>query len=241
MTPDAAALFAAVEATWPAATVTEIPGWLIREGRGGGKRVSAASPLTTAPDIAAMEAAQAQLGQPPLVMLRPEDSALDARLDAAGYAVVDPVTIYVAPSATVAGPIPPVRAFEVDWPPLILQRELWAEGGIGPARIDVMDRAQGPKIAVMGRANDKPAGTGYVAVHDTIAMLHALEVRPSQRRQGAAVHMMRAAAIWAQDAGIPWLSVLVTDANVPANALYNGLGMQAVGQYHYRAASSLAG
>ena len=36
-------LFAAVDATWPAAEDTQVGGWTIRDGRGGGQRVSAAS------------------------------------------------------------------------------------------------------------------------------------------------------------------------------------------------------
>ena len=44
MTPDALfsdTLFAVMETTWPAASVQQVGPWLIREGQGGGKRVSA--------------------------------------------------------------------------------------------------------------------------------------------------------------------------------------------------------
>ena len=36
-------LFAAIDATWPPATMTQAGPWTIREGKGGGQRVSAAS------------------------------------------------------------------------------------------------------------------------------------------------------------------------------------------------------
>ena len=53
--PRTADLFDAVELTWPAARLHRAGPWLIREGQGGGKRVSAASLLGETPDIAQME------------------------------------------------------------------------------------------------------------------------------------------------------------------------------------------
>ncbi|RYH10966.1 N-acetyltransferase [Tropicimonas sp. IMCC6043] len=232
--PDAAELLAAGEATWPAARRLDIPGWRIRDGAGGGQRVSSATALGRAPSVPAMEAAQARLGQVPLVMVRPDETTLDAALDAAGYRIKDPVTIYLAPVAALAEAPPPVSAFHVACPPLRIQEEIWAEGGIGPDRLAVMARAQGPKAALLGRTADQPSGAAFVAIHGNIAMLHALEVTPQLRRSGTARHLMRGAAIWAGSRGAAWLSVLVTRENAPANALYAKLGMWAVGSYHYR-------
>ena len=45
---------------------------------------------------------------------------------------------------------------------------------------------------------------------------------------------MRQAAHWAKANGAHWMSVLCTQANKGANGLYASLGMQVVGQYHYR-------
>ena len=232
--PTADILYHAIDATWPPAAIHDIPGWRLRAGAGGGKRVSAATATAPDPDIAAMEAAQAALGQPPLVMIRPGDEALDARLAAAGYALVDPVTIWCAPVSGIALLPERMTSFIVDWPPLQVQREIWQEGGIGPARIAVMERAQGPKSTVLGRTLDRPAGAAYIAIDGSVAMLHALEVATTFRRRKLARHMMMAAALWAQDAGALWLAVLVTRGNAAANALYASLGMRAVGQYHYR-------
>ncbi|MHC0052156.1 GNAT family N-acetyltransferase [Actibacterium sp. D379-3] len=231
-----ATLYDVAEATWPAASATRTGPWMIRDGQGGGKRVSAATaeaPVTAA-DLPQAEAAMDALGQVPLFMIRAGDAALDALLDAAGYVIVDPVVIYAAPVADLATPRPPpVTAFTI-WKPLRIMEELWAEGGIGPARLAVMGRVQGPKTAVLGRVNDRVAGTAFLAIHEKTAMLHALEVTQTQRRQGTAVNMMREAAFWAQSHGAETLAVLVTKANAPARALYASLGMQDVGYYHYR-------
>jgi len=138
------------------------------------------------------------------------------------------------PAALLAEPAPePLAAFP-HWPPLAIAREIWAEEGIGPARVAVMERAQGPKTVVMARTKDHPVGVAFVAVSGGIAMLHALEVRTAARRQGSANNILRVAARWALDQGASTLSLVVTEANAPARALYASLGMQVVGQYHYR-------
>lgn len=233
MTPGA--LYATVEGTWPPARRFRMGAWTIRDGQGGGQRVSAATaegPVGPG-DIAAMEAAQADLGQPALVMVRAGEAALDAALAQAGYRVKDPVVAYAAPAAALARALPPATAIP-HWPPLAMTCDLWAEGGIGPARVAVMERAAGPKAAVIARAADAPAGAAFVAIHGGVAMLHAIEVAPRHRRKGAARNMIAAAASWAADHGAHDVALVVTEANAGARALYASLGMEPVGQYHYR-------
>jgi GNAT superfamily N-acetyltransferase len=133
--------------------------------------------------------------------------------------------------------IPRVTTFAM-WEPLAIIRETWAAGGIGPARQAVMERVAGPKTAILGRHNDKPAGAGFCAIHDGTAMVHALEVPPHQRRNGMGAWMMRQAAFWAAEQGATEITVLCTKRNEAANGLYASLGMALVGQYHYRILSN---
>jgi GNAT superfamily N-acetyltransferase len=169
----------------------------------------------------------------PLVLIREADTALDAALEARGWQIIDPVVAYAAPVAALQADLPPLSAFP-HWPPLHIARTLWAEGGIGPARLSVMDRVTGPKATLLARLGDRPAGVAFAAVHEGTAMLHALEVRPALRRQGVGETLMRAAANWAAAEGADQLSLVVTARNTAARALYTRIGMQAVGQYHYR-------
>lgn len=229
-------LFAVMDATWPAAALHRAGPWLVREGLGGGSRVSAATAEADwdEAEIAVAEAVHDRLGQPRLFMIRDGETALDEALAARGYTVATPVALYEGATAKLAAePPPPVSAFAL-WPMLAIQRDLWAEGGIGPARTAVMERARGPKTTILGRVRDRAAGTAYVAISGDTAMLHALHVAPELRRQGTAVNMMRSAARWAQDHGAERFSLVVETANAPANALYASLGMRIVGQYHYR-------
>ncbi len=228
-------VLAVTDATWPAARRHAAGAFTVREGLGGGQRVSAATAEGdwTGADIDAAEARHRALGQVPLFLIRPGEDRLDEALATRGYAVKDPVNLIAAPVAAVAAEAPALMTFAI-WPPLAIMNDLWDEGGIGAGRRDVMVRAGGPKTAVLGRIGDRAVGTAFVAVHDGTAMLHALTVSETARRRGLATHMMRTAAKWAQDHGAQRFSVLVTRDNLPANALYASLGMRIVGQYHYR-------
>lgn len=229
-------LTALLDGTWPAAQMDRCGPFTLRQGLGGGSRVSAATcdGAATPAQIDAAEAEMRDLGQQPLFMIRPGDAALDAQLERRGYEMFDPVVAYACPVAQLTDlPLPRVTVFSL-WEPLAIMREIWAAGGIGAARRAIMDRAAGPKTGLLARYNEKPGAAAFVAIHDGIAMLHALEILPHQRMQGLGKWMMRGAAFWAAENGANTLAVACTRANAGANALYSSLGMSQVGQYHYR-------
>ena len=230
---DPTTLASVMEATWPPAAYLPCGPFLLRDGQGGGKRVSAATAESewTIDDLVRAEEAMAS---PPLFLIRAGDATLDAALHGRGYQVVDPVLAYAASAAAIAGEGPAHMTSFPHWPTMEIARQLWADAGIGPARLAVMERAKGPKTVILGRTSDRASGVAFVACHGRHAMLHALEVAPALRRQGSAQNVLRAAAQWAQGQGADSLSLVVTVANAPARALYAGLGMVEVGQYHYR-------
>ena len=229
--PTSADLYDVIDQTWPALATKQCGGWTIRQGGGGGSRVSAA---TGSGDIAVAEAEMRALGQPCLFQIRDGDAALDRQLDDRGYVIKDPVTLYCAGlDAITVQPPEPAMSFEV-WPPLAIQKEVWAKGGIGEARLQVMERAHCPKTTICGRIGDHAAGSAYVGIHNGIAMLHALETDPDFRRRGLGRQMINAIAFWARNNGADQLALVVTQANTAANALYQSIGMKVVGHYHYR-------
>ena len=199
MSTDIETLYDVVERTWPPAKSWTSGPFTLRDGAGGGKRVSAATANgpVTAEDLPQAEDAMRDMGQTPLFMIRQGEDALDALLADHGYAVIDPVNVYVSPAAPLmAQDIPRVTTFVV-WEPLEIMRDLWADGGIGPQRIAVMERVTGPKTGVLGRRTDQPAATAFVAIHNGIAMVHALEVAQRHRRGGMGRFVMNQAARWA--------------------------------------------
>lgn len=227
--------FATLAATWPPAETRRAGPWTLRRGAGGGNRVSAATLDGAAGEIADAAYRMLAWGQTPLFLIRPGETDLDARLAALGYVMRDPSLILAAPGAALAAPDDrgaTIRCAE----PIARMAEIWRDGGIGPARLAVMERAPGPKVWLLGRSGDRPAACAFVAAHGEAAMLHALEVTPETRRRGIATLMTRAAARWAAERGCATLTLAVTEANAPARALYAAMGMREIARYHYRIA-----
>lgn len=232
-----------VQATWPPARSFDLGPFTLRDGTGGGKRVSAASvnaPFTST-DLDATEGAMRAMGQPPLFAIWPDggDFGLDAALSQRGYDIVDPVVAYGADAQDIMRRDSDISHTYPHWPPLAIAREVWAAAGIGPARLAVMGRADVPKTAILVRRDDHPAGMCFVAIAQGHAMIHALEVLPDHRRNGLAQKLISRAALWATSFGAAHLCLVVTRANAPARALYTRMGMSEVGQYHYRTAGAL--
>lgn len=99
-----------------------------------------------------------------------------------------------------------------------------------------MARAPEPRLYLLGRLGDRPAGCAFAAIHRGTAMLSSLEIAPAARRQGLAARLVRAAAAWSADAGATTLALAVRVENSPARALYAKIGMAELGRYHYRLA-----
>jgi ribosomal protein S18 acetylase RimI-like enzyme len=233
-TPSNHRLMATVDATWPPAEFRALGPWLLRRGDGGGQRVSAASTADQSAVLAPAEAGMRAWDQPPLFRVTDDQTELDCRLDDAGYVVKDPVVLYSATVASLAdGSDETAKLFRVT-APLAMIDEIWTQGDIGPGRRAVMTRPTGPHVTLLARADDRPVGVAFVALDKDIAMIHAIEVAPAHRRKGGGGILMRGAANFAAEHGAEWLTLAVTEANTPARALYERLGMVSAGRYHYR-------
>ncbi|WP_424933890.1 GNAT family N-acetyltransferase [Amaricoccus macauensis] len=222
-----------LNATWPPAATASAGGFLIRQGLGGGRRVSSALLQSLDWSVQEAEAAMTGWGQSPCFQIWPEHAALDTELAGKGYAVGDPAILVEAPVRSLALDRCDERTIFCAGPLMALE-EIWRDAGSRPAELRIMDRVQLPKIWIMGRAGDRPEGAAFVAVSGSTAMLHALEVRASARRHGLGARITRAAASWAAAQGADTLALAVRASNEPAIALYSGLGFVEIGRYHYR-------
>ena len=225
---DQSEYFKAIDQTWPAAKYIENDNWLFREGRGGGKRVSAASALNA---NASVEVALKQFNdfnKRPLFMLKDGDRAIDEALAKLDFAIIDPVDVM---AIGVDNSDDDIEKFCHDAPTKIA-KEIWAEGGIEKPRLDVMARAKCAKTYLQ---IDNGA-VAFAAIWNEIAMVHALEVQRSARRQGMGKRMMQIALTWAEGQGARELVVLTVKANKPAQQLYRNMGFRDVAHYHYRQA-----
>lgn len=227
-------LFTVLDATWPAAEHVEVPGWHLRRGAGGGKRVSAATQTVPNSGVELAEAEMRGMDQVPLFMLRPGEEALDLELDSRGYELIDPVTLYSASVQTILDAAKPTAPVMEGSFPLAIMKDLWSENHIGAARLAVMARTQGPHVYLLARKNDLPGGVAFVAAHGNTAMIHAAAVSPDLRRKNLGTALTSAAARWAQSIGADTLALATTHDNSAANQLYQRMGMLPVGTYHYR-------
>ncbi|RMD48015.1 MAG: GNAT family N-acetyltransferase, partial [Alphaproteobacteria bacterium] len=87
---------------------------------------------------------------------------------------------------------------------------------------------------VLGRVRDRAAGVAFTAIHEGVAMLHALAVLPAFRRLGAARNIVVESALWALDHGAHTLAAVTLEDNRAARALFARHGLAEVGRYHYR-------
>lgn len=214
-----------VDGTWSAARVWQADGWTWRNATGAGNRVSAATAMVPG-DVPAMT--------PPLIMVREGEDALDRAAKDAGYAIKDPTIAMEAPlDALLAMPLERLRAIPCD-APLAVMEDIWQGEGINAARLAVMARVPGPKSYIMGRMDERAAGAAFVAIVGDIAMIHALYVSSNARRSGLGRDMTLGAAHWAARNGATRFTLLVTEANAPARALYAKMGFTHVSRYHYR-------
>lgn len=226
--------FAVLGATWPGVEERR-DGWVLRRAEGAGSRVSAATRDTAGADPGAAEAAMREMGQRPLFMIRPGEDDLDATLEAVGYGREDDSALLVAPASAVALEGTERAVIRCD-APLARMAEIWADSGIGAARLRVMARAAEPKLYLMMRDGDRPAGAAFVSAAGGVAMLHALTVAPAARRKGLGTRATRVAAAWAREQGADELALVVRRGNEAALALYHALGFSERARYHYRRA-----
>jgi ribosomal protein S18 acetylase RimI-like enzyme len=224
-------LFRAVDATWPAHRAFVKDGWLFRQGKGGGQRVSAATQISPDANVAIAESEMRRLVQTPLFMIRKSDQILDQTLENRGYKIVDPVVLL---GQVCVDKKQTDGSFHWYKTPTLGQTALWAQGGIGPARLKIMSRPTGPTCCAAIEIQGETRATAFVSISDGIAMAHAVEVSPDHRRQGLGRRIMDGISDWVAQNGAHHLVVLTVRENQPALNLYGNMGMVEMGGYHYR-------
>lgn len=227
------------ENTWSAGETALIGGLLVCRDDGAGGRLSSIrradsrrrdDPLS---DLDAALAQQREWGQRALVRAWDDDEDLIAAASAKLPVRAEPTVVLSAAIDALADEAPPVMTSFGIWPPMAVQRQLWQDFGINAARQAVMSRGTGPRLSLLGRLQDKPAGVGFCAVSGTVAGLHALVVKPDMRGARLGEWLVREAAHWAAHEGAEQMMLAVGRDNAAALRLYDRLGFKEVGGYAY--------
>jgi ribosomal protein S18 acetylase RimI-like enzyme len=223
------AIWDALHASWPPALQEPCGAFVFQESIEGGNRVNAARAHSsaTSQDVDKIEARFSKRGRASIFKIRPNDAELDTILLGRNYVLIDETVCFTCSIDTLKRN--GSTSFEAHWPPTMSQVNLWQTAGIDAGRLVIMERVRIPKAAISTEGS-----VAFVAVHNDVAALHALEVAPDFRRQGKGRALVLAAAHWARAHGADTLALLVTQKNTAAIALYSSLGMQQAQGYHYR-------
>tara|TARA_B100000497_G_scaffold56940_1_gene64920 strand:- start:983 stop:1279 length:297 start_codon:yes stop_codon:yes gene_type:complete len=94
MSPSIKEFYDVIDLTWPSVSNQLQNGWLIKNGGGGGKRVSATIRVNPNAKIEIAESLMESINQNKLFMIRKGDENLDYELHKLGYKLID--SLYIA-------------------------------------------------------------------------------------------------------------------------------------------------
>jgi ribosomal protein S18 acetylase RimI-like enzyme len=231
---------AAVRA-WPAGETRDVDGWLWRYSGGGSQRANSVSALhyrgrDIERTIDEIERLYSERGAPVRFQVgfplsEPDD--LDARLEARGYVIHDPVTTLVKPIASVAVPEHVVLNARASpgWLAVYLSnitpdRRPFAEA--------ILARVPAPCTFAEVRLSGETIATALGVLHEDAVIAECVGTSTAARRQGAASAVMSALEAWGASQGAHTIGLQAVTTNLPAQGLYAALGYTVAGTYHYR-------
>ncbi|MCI3923802.1 GNAT family N-acetyltransferase [Paenibacillus sp. TRM 82003] len=231
---------------WAPYTVQALGGWRLRATFGVTKRANSvwtAGALPAGDWLTIGEEFYRRRGMPPCFYICDSTpDGVDETLHRAGYEKIFPCFMMDGTTATVLACSADDERFEASY-----ENEA-SDGWIGdfirlegfePARYAAyahIFRAIGPRKAFLRLTNRDGALVGLataVAERGRCGISNVI-VAPEQRRQGAAVQLLRACARWAEDVGADRLWLQVIESNEPAVGLYRKLGFAPLARNHYR-------
>ena len=225
---------------WPAPHSVAYGGWVFRGGGGYTKRANSANALRPASDFSDVrreaERFYAARGQPTIFRLSPLAGAeVDSRLEAAGYEKLDPsgvMTATLAPegvqnSVTLApSPTPEwldgIAAAQDVAPPQRTMHDAIVQAIAAPAAFATVF------------VGDVAAGFGLgVGERDAVGLFDIV-IDPAFRGRGLGRAITRSLMRWGREGGASSAYLQVSDDNLAARSLYEGLGFRDAYPYHYR-------
>jgi GNAT superfamily N-acetyltransferase len=216
---------------WPAAHRDRLGDWQLRATAGWTGRANSALPVGD-PGLPLPEAVDAvvdwytERGLPARINVPlPLAAALEAELDARGWARSEPTLVQTAPlggfDTSGAEDVLLSSTPTTQWLALVASRK----GALPPEAHDLLT---GPSLVrfATGYRDGTVTGTARGAVVSAVLHLGLVEVAEPARRQGLAGRLTRALADWARDAGAHTVLLQVEESNAPARALYARLGFR---------------
>jgi ribosomal protein S18 acetylase RimI-like enzyme len=231
-------------ASWPAAVVQPLDGWLLRFNDGVTRRANSVWPNGTGhgpplpSKLAAVEAFYRERGLPPRYQISPasEPDDLDALLGERGYRRVAPTlvqtTLLEGMTAEADPGVVVCDGFDEDWFAAYCEAEHYSPHEV-VGRGAILRRIVGAGFALL-RVDGEPVAVGLgVRAGDWLGVF-SMATRPPFRRRGAATAVLHALAHWGRGHGARQAYLQVMEDNRPALALYDRFGFRTLYCYHYR-------
>jgi ribosomal protein S18 acetylase RimI-like enzyme len=224
----------------PATKTVSYGGWIFRISDGFVKRANSANPIDPTVSFAevrdAAENIYARYDLPSTFRLTPlAPPSVDEELQGAGYDMVDPSLVLVAP--LVPGPLTMDVIMEAA-PSTAWLAGSAAADGIGPERRRAHERIVSsiamPRVFATVVENGRPIGFGMAVYEREAVGLFGLVVARSERGRGKGRDLTLALLEWGRRKGAQRAYLQVLDGNAAARALYESLGFRTAYRYHYR-------
>jgi N-acetylglutamate synthase len=231
---------AAVRA-WPAQETADINGWLWRYSGGASQRANSVSTLgftgtDAGPAIERVE--QRYRARDSALRFQFGDGStpveLDQKLLGRGYKCVETVTTLARrlDGGTVAAPddVEVTSRATDDWLAVYLSGISDDRRSAAPG---ILARVPGLRGFVLVRRDGQPIATALGVITDDIVIVECVMTNLAARRTGAGAAVMRGLEAWAASHGARTSALQAVATNVPAQALYLGLGYAEIGRQHY--------
>lgn len=227
---------------WPGIDVAWDNSWVRRAAGGYTKRANSLQCFDPADgDDAARRLAEAvdwfdARGLPPVVRSTPLASpALNATLDAAGWATIDRSYLYAMPIGAQEADADGRVTTLLDPGFLAGQQTLAGHSDNHMARMRALLGVMAvPAIGITLYRDGTPAASGLMAIADGIVITGNVITDPARRRQGLGAAMMRTGLAWAAANGAHTAALNVQADNAAGQALYRALGYAHQYDYTYR-------
>lgn len=230
---------------WPALSVVEVDGWLVRLSKGVTHRANSALPVRAPGNLSAALERVEQLyrdhGLAPTFQISPaaQPPDLDAVLADKGYERSSPTEVQVAGVDEVV-----CRLAVTRWEAAVAEEpddqwiDLWwsvdGRGGVEARPVARRLLAKGPALYASIRVGGDVAAVGRLALVNGWGGIYCMAVRPDVRRGGHASAVLRALLERASSRGVEHAWLQVGADNHPARALYRRAGFTNASRYHYR-------